>query len=238
MNLAEKLRELIRTKGMDSYNDDRGMASALTRALYDGGYITVNHRKNDYVTEQEERIHDLGTISRKIRKHLSGERELPDSEYLRAYCKFFGCSADYLLGLSDSPTPSAVPAKDYLGLPQGVCERLRNYPDHNKLILSNLVYDKSGKDKSDHMARLLDAVYKYAMFAGSPDTRITLENPSLKVSSSSQEDPKTVRAILTYTANEAFRDCLELSCELTGPKRLQRLADEIKEYEENKGEHK
>jgi hypothetical protein len=76
----------------------------LAKYLYDAGLVKVKQRDN-FNDEYRDKNNAYGSIEKKIRKHcnLNTAHEV-QGEFILAYCKFFGCSADYLLGFTDIRT--------------------------------------------------------------------------------------------------------------------------------------
>ena len=74
----------------------------LAIALFDAGLVTVNSKPNDYTTEEDIRKNAIGSVEKKIAKHLhASTMTTVQGEYIVAYCTHFGCSADYLFGYTD-----------------------------------------------------------------------------------------------------------------------------------------
>ena len=74
----------------------------LAIALFDANLVSVNSKPNDYTTDEEIRKNAIGSVEKKITKHLhSSAMTNVQGEYIVAYCTHFGCSADYLFGYTD-----------------------------------------------------------------------------------------------------------------------------------------
>lgn len=97
---------------------------ALAKELLEEKLVSVNTRgKNIY------RIKDnaIGSIEKKIRIHLhADDATCLQGEFVNAYCKYFGCSADYLFGYTDIRTPDVKIRKicEVTGLSEEVIARL------------------------------------------------------------------------------------------------------------------
>lgn len=90
-----RLWALMSRKGYDT-------PQKLARALLDAGLVSVNSKPNEYTTDEEIRKNAIGSVEKKITKHLqSSTMTKIQGEYIVAYCKHFGCSADYLFGNTD-----------------------------------------------------------------------------------------------------------------------------------------
>ena len=79
----------------------------LATALYDAKLVSVKTKDSSYDGDDgsEKRKNAIGSIVKKIRAHLHSNSESGvQGEFIIAYSKFFGCSTDYLLGLTDIKT--------------------------------------------------------------------------------------------------------------------------------------
>ena len=71
-------------------------ARALAQALFAEGIVPVD-------STSEDKISIIGSMTRRIQEHLNLEdTDKLQGRYVKAYCDFFGCSADYLFGLSST----------------------------------------------------------------------------------------------------------------------------------------
>lgn len=76
----------------------------LAKALYDASLVEVKQREN-FNDEHVDKNNAYGSIEKKIRKHCNSDTAHEvQGEFILAYCQFFGCSADYLLGFTDVRT--------------------------------------------------------------------------------------------------------------------------------------
>lgn len=84
----------------EEYNSPKQLA----KELYDAGLVKVKQREN-YNDERVDNNNAYGSIEKKIRKHCKSDTASEvQGEFILAYCQFFGCSADYLLGFTDIRT--------------------------------------------------------------------------------------------------------------------------------------
>ncbi len=92
-------------------------------------------------------IHEAGlredifekSMERSIDNHLNGCRMGID--YLKLYCDFFGCSADYLLGYIPDKTHELTDIAESTGLSEGAIECLKEMNDESKAVLNFLLED-------------------------------------------------------------------------------------------------
>ncbi|MBO4784728.1 MAG: hypothetical protein IKS60_03545 [Lachnospiraceae bacterium] len=91
-------------------------------------------------------------IQKRIALHIKGEKV--SISWIQKYCKFFGCSSDYLLGLIDTPTHELEKIKDKSGLSAITCQRLKNDKEIrlliNALVQSNAIKYFLGTIRYDH----------------------------------------------------------------------------------------
>lgn len=92
---GNRLWTLMSKKGYDT-------PRKLAIALFDANLVSVNSKLNDYTTDEEIRKNAIGSIEKKITKHLRASAMTNvQGEYIVAYCTHFSCSADYLFGYSN-----------------------------------------------------------------------------------------------------------------------------------------
>lgn len=95
-------------------------ARELAQALYANGIIPVD-------SASEDKTSIIGSMARRIQEHLNLEDiDKLQGRYVKAYCDYFGCSADYLFGLSPirSGNPDVVKFCEHTGLSEKSVKRL------------------------------------------------------------------------------------------------------------------
>lgn len=114
--------------------EERNILTArnLAQALYTEGIVLVN-------SESKDEISIIGSMTRRIQEHLNLEdTDKLQARYIKAYCEFFGCSADYLFGLSPikSGNPDIIRFCETTGLSEKSVRRLiENLPKDIKKVL-------------------------------------------------------------------------------------------------------
>lgn len=126
---------------MDRYNksvpeDERiNSPKDLATALYDAKLVQVNTREN-FNSDEINKNNAIGSIEKKIVRHMTtGVVSDKNGDYLLAYAKFFECSSDYILGLTDIISNSMEVRQicQLLGFPEGLvlelikCQKNGNY---------------------------------------------------------------------------------------------------------------
>lgn len=101
--ISERLKELYKTKNIDT--NKWGWALDVAKNLFDLGYLDYadysEHQNNNVIPGDDTVIHANNTVKRTLQNHVNGK--MPSADYIIIYCKYFGCSSDYLLGLIDTP---------------------------------------------------------------------------------------------------------------------------------------
>ncbi|MDD4371141.1 MAG: hypothetical protein PHD56_08730 [Anaerostipes sp.] len=109
-------------------------AKELAHNLYNAGYALVDKNEEDFDGEIA-----VNNIARRIQEHLNSEDiQKLQSRFIMAYCDFFGCSADYLLGrtLIESNNPDTKHFCEITGLSEKATKRLiEELPDDIKANL-------------------------------------------------------------------------------------------------------
>ena len=131
--------------------EERNLSTAreLAQALYAEEIVPVD-------SASEDEISIIGSMTRRIQEHLNLEgTDKLQGRYVKAYCDFFGCSADYLFGLSSikSENPDVIRFCEATGLSEKSVRRLiEDLPEDIKrdlvgfwsnVLESNLFYRKS-----------------------------------------------------------------------------------------------
>lgn len=118
----------------------------------------------NYPISQNKLQEEIGIQRQTIAKYLSGE-SVPDAEVLARFSRFFNVSSDYLLGLTDKPTPDpdTRAAAELTGLSSDTIEQIKQISPVMRSALSALIADEkalfilakyfalpSWNDKEDH----------------------------------------------------------------------------------------
>lgn len=114
-DFGKKLLALMIEKGCDT-------PKALATELYNSKLVVVNSRSDDVFKKKDNAI---GSIEKKIRAHInSNGPDCLQGEFVLAYCKYFGCNADYLFGFTEVKSNNTDVRKicEGIGLSEGaVC---------------------------------------------------------------------------------------------------------------------
>ncbi len=128
--LSDLGRRLYRL--MDEYNKNHNEEQKITSpkelaaALYDQNLVRVNSREN-FNDAWRDRNNAIQSIEKKIVRHIkSGIVSDQQGDYLLAYSKFFGCSTDFILGLTPVMSSDIEVRRicELLGLSENVVIRL------------------------------------------------------------------------------------------------------------------
>ena len=109
---AERLEFLCAQKGI-AYKDRKNLPRALAVAMVDSGIVPC--------------VTDRGYEIENTRQKIRGDLEKDSArtvDHLDLYCRFFGCSADFLMGYIDTPTHEEKVLKDLTALSDTSCRAL------------------------------------------------------------------------------------------------------------------
>lgn len=117
---GERIKDLMKGKGLKKAPD-------LARALMAQGIIADKR-------QDKESVRYTADI---INRHLS-DSQLPDRKWLDIYCRYFKCSANYLMGYIGQPTQKTTDICKETGLSQSAAELLQTWNKNNPDWISNL----------------------------------------------------------------------------------------------------
>lgn len=108
---AERLEFLCTQKGI-AYKDRKNLPRALAVAMVDSGIMPCIDRGYEIENTRQKIRGDLEKDSARTVDHLD------------LYCRYFGCSADFLMGYIDTPTHEEKVLKDLTALSDTSCRAL------------------------------------------------------------------------------------------------------------------
>jgi len=111
LKFGDRLEYLMKTKGYTG----RGKSTRLAEAFIDEGYIIV---------EENNRKRKIQDTKRSIDIHLNYDRCVLQGIWMDRYCRFFECSADFLMGYIDRPTHEISSVFESTGLDDNAIETL------------------------------------------------------------------------------------------------------------------
>ena len=153
---AERLEFLCAQKGI-TYKDRKNLPRALAVAMVDSGIVPC--------------VADRGYEIENTRQKIRGDLEKDSArtvDHLDLYCRYFGCSADFLMGYIDTPTHEEKVLKDLTALSGTSCrallEKKKNIIRALDLLLPDLqkvdAYDPSTDIDNDYDVEFV----KYCLF--------------------------------------------------------------------------
>jgi len=110
-NIRERLRNLYKLKGIRI--DLRNWATNVAKEMYQSKIIEYSNREGKTFSQQN------NDLARQLKRHLTDDHKKPiilETKWIIRYCKFFGCSADYLFGFIDNPTHEITDIRKQIGL--------------------------------------------------------------------------------------------------------------------------
>lgn len=188
--INERLLYLINNYPKDRKSKEPKSKLEFAKLLYDNLWELLgftekrffNDRYNYTSPENKNYRNDVDIVYKELCNDLKLENcNTSKANYIIAYCKYFGCSADYLLGFIDSPTHEKANFKKLTGLYDNCLDTLMECNKHEPLdnswaeynrnitnILNYLLYH--GKEKEDRSANhdkltLLNDIFNFIMFS-------------------------------------------------------------------------
>lgn len=171
--MAKKIDESkIENKRLWKLMCERGIedVSALAKEIYD--YIDFRcpadkpDKSSDTTSYDYKRYEKNKELAqKKITKNLYDISSL-DSNYLLAYCKFFKCSADYLLGLIDLPTHKDTDINKETGLSKDAIDILEEDKNlHFPYALTAINFLLAKDDYIDDKRKLFRLILQYILLS-------------------------------------------------------------------------
>ena len=176
--------------------DVHGIKNApdLVQRMYDAKILLYpDGAKTD--TQKRER---RNSAIRSVDNHLNGK--MPETEWIKRYCNFFDCSADYLLGFILLPNHSATDISDYTGLSETAIGILHKWKSTAKgvLNLTLSVFIDNEKDAFD-ILRSIWAYYALKKRSNKKNTDNTIVIDTENMIPSKEE-------LLLWTATNKFTE--------------------------------
>lgn len=139
---GDRLLDLMEVKGFST-------PKALAVKFYDDKIVKVHSRES--TDPFSRRDNAISSIEKKIRVHTRLDKaEKVQGEFILAYCDFFECSADYLLGFTDIKTPNIDVRTicEKTGLCEKAVQKLTESSEENQIyvkcwskILKSAIYE-------------------------------------------------------------------------------------------------
>lgn len=124
-SFGERLEHLMAAAGYDVTK--RGMDRKLSKAMHAAGCLPVNEKLSIDMEDAKALLEKSIDNNRKVIGNHRKAAAPPSTEWIMAYCRFFRCSADYLLGYIDSPTHESVAVEQETGLSEASVSVLRRF---------------------------------------------------------------------------------------------------------------
>lgn len=153
---SSRLMYQMRRKGVDS-------TPKLAVALYKAQLVEVKPRGTGYDGDDgtEQTKNAIGSIKKKIAKHLQPDATIKDvqGEFINAYCMFFDCSADWLLGYTNIQNANMEVRQicEKTGLSENSIDTIR------RIIGSDRDCIEFGY-RSDHFLRIINTLFSSTRF--------------------------------------------------------------------------
>ena len=158
LNFGKRLKSLYDFKSIDI--SARGWSQKVAKELFCEKIISI-----DEFTESKDEYGKDNTLTKKtsfvadqLRKHLN-LKNAPETIWIHRYCEYFGCSADYLLGLSSSFNPDFSTIHDLTGLSEKAIDNLLRYKGSEISVLNTLLSCDLFSQVLQHYGRFLTSEY-------------------------------------------------------------------------------
>ncbi len=115
---GQRLENLMRDDGITK---KQGAATELSERLFEKGILEYN--SPDYDNQGKQKSNVAHTIREHLKKESAGN---VDGYWLKIYCDYFHCSADYLFGYIELPTHEKNNIKNHTGLSENAIDKLIN----------------------------------------------------------------------------------------------------------------
>lgn len=137
----ERLLYLINNYPKEKKSKEPKSKLEFARLLYDNFWKllgfeekrNINKRYNYTSPENKDYRNDIDIVYKELCSDLKSENcNTSKANYIMAYCKYFGCSADYLLGFIDLPTHADTDIYKETGLEKDAINTLSILKEFNK----------------------------------------------------------------------------------------------------------
>lgn len=118
LSFGQRLENLMKDDGITM---KQGAATELSKRLFEKGILEYN--SPDYDNQGKQKNNVAHTIREHLKKESAGN---VDGYWLKIYCDYFHCSADYLFGYIELPTHEKTNIKNHTGLSENAIDKLIN----------------------------------------------------------------------------------------------------------------
>ena len=233
---GQRLEHLMASAGYDITK--RGTDRKLSKAMHAAGCLPVNEKGSMDAADAVGLLEKSIDNNRKVIGNHRNAAAPPSTEWVMAYCRFFRCSADYLLGYIDSPTHESVEIERETGLCESSVAVLRSFAE--------LIREEPGR-RSENERKVLQAL-NY-LLGGDLSSRSFPEDHSLLVQvfnyvaashvkyisgehGAEDETGSTIKAAGAYFMMEGGRFAMPQIDDLYRRAMLDRIRDELNRLQE------
>lgn len=119
--------------------DIKKLSGRLIKLFKENGYDVENdcHAITRLVADMEKQGLNLSNAYKTIRSHVLDKSDI-EITWLKNYCTFFHCSADYILGYINEPTHEKTDINKASGLSSAAIQKLLDNPEV-KIVTDNLL---------------------------------------------------------------------------------------------------
>lgn len=140
--ISDKLLHLCNKNNQQNkkYDVANSEYSELLHDMYESEYKVFDYPAD--CKKDSDKTYQRNKTQKRIALHINGKKA--SISWIQKYCKFFGCSADYMLGLIDCPTQKITDIKKTIGLSEVAAKRLIDNKDFHFVV--NAMLEKNGID--------------------------------------------------------------------------------------------
>ena len=153
---GKRLYGLIADMDGDTENEEDKIKSpkGLAKKLYDQGLVHVN-TKDNFNSEYINYNNAINSIEKKIVRHINtGIIKDQQGEFVLAYSRFFNCSSDYILGLSEIKSPNLTV--------RGICE----VTGLSEIVVNQLI--QTNNEEDSYINEMWSALMESSLFEDVP----------------------------------------------------------------------
>lgn len=262
----ERLLYLINNYPKERKSKEPKSKLEFARLLYDNFWKllgfkekrNINKRYNYTSPENKSFRNDIDIVYKELCNDLKSENcNTSKANYIMAYCKYFRCSSDYLLGFIDFPTHAKTDFYEMTGLWDNCIDTLseckknksfdNSFAEYNQniiMLLNYLLYHGKDKIMNYNKITLLNDIFNYLVFS---DFDSYTDNKGIPQGSHISFIDKNGRSLCSLPASNMYnaiklninstldilkKDIKDSGCIMLEKPSLEELFNEIKENQD------
>lgn len=206
--ISDKLLHLCNTNNQQNkkYDVANSEYSELLHDMYESEYKVFDYPAD--CKKDSDKTYQRNKTQKRIALHINGKKA--SISWIQKYCKFFGCSADYLLGYIDKPTHEITDINKASGLSTAAIQKLLDNQE-TKIITDNLLRTNSidlfiqalkASVQIKHVNNFIAAQLQKNTLAGITENDIALFKSNLESGNQSQIDQFAINCFKSLLQDE------------------------------------